>query len=284
MKLSIIISSHNRSKLFRRTLFYINKHRPSKHKFEVIVVDDGSDEQERNDILVQLRRYQFPYTFVEIDKTKWEKNTGLKVYGGNPVLTNNIGFYFSCGKLVSLVGNECIVYSDYDDMIGEFESKDNKNAILFTTTYDINLPLNDDGTNLSQLLNPQVLQKPLQSPTLHTDVTNYCSITSASLWEEIGGYDEIYLSGIACDDSDFVRRAALLPGFEKIRSEFISFHQNHGGKTMYDEPLDIEYAKKFYKGLLINREVYMSWDGKRIKPLVKNHDCIKLVTVGNYGN
>jgi len=276
MKLSIIISSHNRSELFCRTLYWLNKSKPTL-SFETIIVDDGSDEAEKNVIISELKKYKLNWKFIEIDSKKWENGTGLKIYAGNPAFTNNIGFENSRGDLICLVGNECIVYNELDEILFEYESYKNQNSILFTTTYDINLPLNQNGSNLNQLLTPQVLTKPLQSKNLHTDVTNYCSITSRGVWEQVKGYDEIYLSGIACEDSDFVRRAALLPNFQKIRSELVSFHQNHGGKTMYEEPLDIEYSKKFYKGLLINREYYNSWNGKRLTPLIRFKDCVKSI-------
>lgn len=283
MKLSIIISSHNRSNLFRRCLYWINRNRPS-CKFEVIVADDNSTERE--EILIQLNRYNFPWKFIDVDTKIWEEKTGLKVYAGNPSLTNNIAFQCSTGNLVSLVGNECIVYDEYDKIIKEFEYYNNENTILFTTTYDINLSLDDDGKNLPQQLTPQIFKKPLQSPVLHTDVTNYCSLTTSNVWEQIGGYDEMYLCSICAEDSDFVRRARLLKNFKTIRSDLISFHQSHGGVTMYYNYLSSENQLKWDYGVNKAREYFYKWDKityKNPQTWRPGYYGIKNIIVKNYG-
>ena len=260
MKLSIIISSHNRLSLFRRTLWSIAKRRPN-CDFEVIVVDDESDQP----ILEELKLYssQFPWKFIRFDRVAFEEATGLKKYHNNPCVTQNIGFKYSSGELIIQQGNEVIAWEGcYEKLLKDCPS--NENFIIFSTTYDLPQQyldiLDQYGSNLPVGLIEVLKQWPLQSESYRSDVTNYISICNRSLWEQIEGFDERYYAGICAEDSDFVRRARALKCTTKV-SDAISFHQYHGGKTAYYEPVEVD-KDKFTIGCKINRKIYDEWSGE----------------------
>lgn len=280
---SIVISSHNRLGLFRRTLWAI-AHRGPKVPFEVVVVDDGSTE----DVLGELKLYsaRFPWKFVRFDAAAFEAATGLTKFLNNPCVTNNIGFKHAAGDVIFQQGNEVIPWADcYDrllrDVPREVRVLDGSppaaatlpldHYLVVSTTYDVprqHLERMDRyGANLTQHAVDQLVRWPLQSREYRSDVTNYVSLAPRATWEALGGYDERYYGGISAEDSDFVRRARLLPGFQMAVSDGVSLHQYHGGRTTYytqDQRL-IDNAK-WEEGVAINHAIYHAWDGTHRNP------------------
>lgn len=263
MRLSILISSYNRIKLFRRALWSI-ANRPPSCDFEVIVVDDNSTE----DTLGEIKKYssRFPWKFIRFRPDLFEEATGLKKYFNNSSPTNNIAFKASSGELIAQQGNEIIAWSDVYDRLIEATPECPPAYIVFSTTYDVPqqiLDLLDDyGTNFRQAYVHFCSQWPLQSKSYRSDVTNYISLTPRTVWEAIGGYDERYYAGISAEDSDFVRRARCLEGFKTIISDGVSLHQSHQGKTAYyNPPPSVITSEAWDEGVKINHAVYNSWDG-----------------------
>lgn len=261
---SIIISSYNRLPLFRRSLWAIATRKPS-CSFEVVVVDDGSNE----DVLGELKKYSavFPWKFIRFNAEEFEQKTGLKKFLNNPCVTNNIGFRHSSGELVFQQGNEIIAWGDvYDRMIADAQSA-SSSWMVMSTTFDVpkeilNL-LDQHGQNFRKEYVEYCRAWPLQSSSYRSDVTNYISLAPRALWEAIGGYDERYYGGISAEDSDFVRRARKLPGFEMVISDGVSLHQSHSGKTCYyDPPPSIISRERWDEGVAINHAIYHAWNGE----------------------
>lgn len=262
-KVSILISSHNRLGLFRRTLWSIAS-RPPSVPFEVVVADDGSDE----DILALLREEfpaAFPWRFVPVSVPEFEAATGLKRFFNNPSLTNNVAFKASLGEWVFLMGNEMIAWGKAFDQLLE-RAPQGEDWLLFSTTYD--LPqrwldrLDAYGSNLTEHMVRQCQTTPLHTRYYPTDVTNYLSLCPRSVWERLGGYDERYLAGISADDSDFVRRARAMGVKTQIVDEAVTLHQFHKGKTIYyDPPPEVITEERWQEGSRINHAVYRAWDG-----------------------
>jgi glycosyltransferase involved in cell wall biosynthesis len=263
VKLSIIISSYNRLPLLRRTLWAIANRKPS-CQFEVIIVDDNSNQ----DILGELKRYSslLQWTLVRFDASSFSEQTGIKKHFNNPCVTNNIGFKYSSGDLVVQQGNEVIAWGDvYDHMIVDVPDN-TENFMVMSTTYDMPQPILDlldsTGSNLTQAMVERCYEWPLQSKDYRSDVTNYISLVPARLWDKIGGYDERYFGGISSEDSDFVRRCRMTPGFKQVISEGISLHQYHGGKTRYYNPKpSVISQRSFEDGCARNHAIYHSWNG-----------------------
>lgn len=265
---SIVISSYNRLPLFRRTLWAI-ANRPPNVPFEVIVVDDGSTE----DVLGELNGYssQFEWTFVKFNGAEFEEKTGLKKFLNNPCATNNIGWMHSRGEYIFQQGNEIIPWGNVYDHMLQAIPEGTKNWMVMSTTYDMPPQILDLLDNMGQNLLASYVEEcqrwPLQSITYRSDVTNYISLAPKGLWDTLRGYDERYYGGISAEDSDFVRRARTLPGFEMVVSDAISLHQYHAGKTCYyNPPPSVITKEEWDKGVAINHKIYHSWDGKTNVP------------------
>ncbi len=267
MKASILISSKDRRPLLRRTLWAV-ANRPPSCEFEVVVCDDGSEE----DVLGELKTFssRFPWKFVSFDSAAFEEATGLKKLWGNPAVTNNVAFRHATGDLIFQMGNEVIAVGDcFDNLLADAESVSARTPhwLVVSTTYDcppeVLDTLDSYGSNLCQQDVVKCHKWPLQSSHYRSDVTNYVSLAPRSLWETLGGYDERYFAGIGAEDSDFVRRARALPDFRMEVSDGTSLHQYHGGRTRYyrPDPRVISEAK-WAEGVAVNRAVYDAWDGK----------------------
>jgi GT2 family glycosyltransferase len=230
---SILISSHDRIHLLRRTLYSIAS-RPPSLDYEVVIADDESTD----DILGLLREFssRFKWVFARLDRKKFEEETGLKPYANCPSWSNNVAFQLSSGRQLFQMGNECIAYKDaFDHLLRD--QPDAPHSTVVTTTFDMPQHVLDTldpyGSNLSERHLQAVQQWPLQSEEYRSDVTSYLCLIPRHTWEAVGGYDERLLAGVGAEDSCWVRRARLLPGFRWVISRAVSCHQFHGGRTRY---------------------------------------------------
>jgi glycosyltransferase involved in cell wall biosynthesis len=265
-EVSIVISTFNRLPLWRRTLWGIAK-RPPSVPFEVIVVDDNSTEP----VLEELHKYssRFPWTTAKLDMEAFERATGVKKFFNNPSLSFNAGVRLARGSLIFQQGNEVIPWdSVYDGMLAEKPNTDD--FVLFSTTLDMPPEilnwLDVYGDNLSPDWVHYCRRWPLASPHFHTDVTNYVSLCSRSLFEKLGGYDERYVGGIGKEDTDFIRRCRKTPGWtdeqNMRRTTHISLHQSHGGRTCYYLPKpEVITQQRWAEGEVLSKVVWDSWDG-----------------------
>lgn len=268
-KASILVSSHNRAALFRRALYAVAV-RPPRVPFEVVVADDGSDE----DVGGVLREFSscFPWKLVSVDVPAFEAATGVKRFFNNPALTNNVAFKHSQGEVVFLMGNEVIPLGEaFDSLLKAGDALGCDDWVAFSTTYDLGQEwvdrLDAYGSNLTPHMAKAVSHRPLQSESYRSDVTNYLSACPRALWEKVGGYDERYLGGISSDDSDFVRRARSAPVNAKtcVVPDAVTLHQYHGGKTCYYEQTSVP-SERWRAGVEANHAVYHAWDGTHRNP------------------
>lgn len=267
--ISILISSYNRLKLFKRTLFSIVKNKPL-FPFELVIADDGSTQ----DILSELHQFDklLRWKFIKVDTEEFTKRTGLVKFHNNPALTNNIAFKHSEGEYIFTMGNEVIAYANaFNQMLDTVSTLKHNNYLILSKTYDVPQEvlneLDEYGSNLTEPMVWYCRKWPLADQDYKSDVTNYLSLTSRQVWLDIKGYDERYCGGIACEDSDWVRRFRTLPNAEIIRCNSISLHQFHGGRTRYYSPVERGMNEtKWDEGLQKNRKIYHEWNGQTKNP------------------
>jgi glycosyltransferase involved in cell wall biosynthesis len=262
-ELSILISSHDRSALLRRTLYGIAK-APPHFPYEVVLCDDGSTE----DVLSVVKEFSaaFAWKFIRVDPARFERDTGIKKFHNSPCWTNNVAFKHCRGEQVFLQGNEVIPWWGCYQRLLRDVPEDTEHYLVVSTTFDMPqqyLDLLDPyGSNLVAGIVQECARWPLQSESYRSDVTNYISLCSRTLWETLGGYDERYYGGISAEDSDFVRRARSLSDFNLVVSQALSLHQFHHGKTCYyNPPAEVISQERWMEGARNNRVFYDDWDG-----------------------
>ncbi len=244
--ISIVTAYYNRKQLFIKTLNSI-KQQNSSSLLEVIAVDDGSDENERLEDLVE----QFPFLkVIRLDKdTKWYFNSCIPF---------NIGFKAARGEQIILQNPECIHYTS----ILEYTNKNLKsNKFLSFACYSLDKPHSD---NIDRLLNSDTLKKAMErNPHFTMDgemgwynhshyrpvLYHFCAaITKEDLYD-LGGFDERYALGIGGDDIELIYRIKLKGMTPKIIDSQIVLHQNHyrqlDGKTHEEihRQKKIDYAR-----------------------------------------
>lgn len=265
-KVSILISTYNRLSLWRRTLWALAKYPPGV-PYEVIVVDDGSTE----DVLGELRLYssQFWWTFVRLDMAEFTSKTGIAKFFNNPSLSFNVAARLARSNVFVQQGNEILTRpGTYNQLLQAIPAEED--YLVFSTTYDmpshILQRLDYYGSNLDEGLVQACRRWPLATPYFHADVTNYISVCSRALFEKLGGYNERYVGGIGKEDSDFVRRCRAIPDWtdDKCmrRTEFVSLHQSHGGRTRFYAPdPTVVTEDKWSEGECRSKAVWDTWDG-----------------------
>lgn len=264
MKISIVTAYYNRKKLFENTLISISKQLDD-HKLdlEVIVVDDGSDEDERLEDL--LEKYSFLRIIRLEKKDKWYFNSCIPF---------NIGFKEAKGDIIVLQNPECTHYGDI--LKYAVENITQKNYISFAcfslgieTTNDIEAYLNN-AEKLKQLIqnnNVGYIGDGVDCWYNHSIVNpkgyHFCAaITKQNLYD-LGGFDERFARGIAFDDNEFLYRINL-KGLEiQIIDDPIVLHQNHYSKITYTTDKN-----------LLDDENYQ----RRLKLAEKNRILFELVT------
>lgn len=258
MKLSILIGSYNRLELFRRTLYAVSV-RPPSIPFELIVVDDGSTE----DIVGELRKYQYSWKFISLDMGRFYAQTGYTKYYNSPCVSYQIGYQHAEGDLIGQMGNEIIPIDQcFDWLISDLPKVEY--AWSVSKTYDLRggalKRLDKYGSNVDYFTLSQSLPYVLSN---ENNVPNYLSIFTRPVWEITKGYDWRYLAGVGAEDSDFIRRCFAIPGFKYCRSQAVGLHQFHGGASHLGPSIPLGVDKDwFLKGVAINRKLYESWDGK----------------------
>jgi len=231
--ISIITAYYNRKELFRKTLLSIARLKYSED-IEFIVVDDGSDEEERIEDLVT----EFPFLkVIRLEKKdKWYQNSCIPF---------NEGFRFAKGDKIIIQNPECY---HFDNVI-EFTSKhliegdylsfgcfalDKQTTDRYKTIYPENSihdciahPSSQNSTILGNIWYNHSLYKP--------NAYHFCVALTRTDLDKLQGFDELLALGIAYDDNEFVKRVKNTLKI-KFVDDVIVLHQNHynPSSTSYD--------------------------------------------------
>lgn len=229
--ISIVTAYHNRKQLFYNTLKTIEK--SSVKNFEVIVVDDCSDEEHRLEDLV----VEFPFLkIIRLEKKdKWYVN---------PCIPFNIGFKKASGKIIIIQNPECLHVGD----VMEAASKIEENEYYSFSCYSINKDTTEKISNKGDLNQESILEVINPEPrSINHDGDNgwynhsvyrpfryhFTSVIHNKKLKELGGFDERYAKGIAYDDNEFLVRIDRMGLKSKIINQPFVVHQWHYSSNNY---------------------------------------------------
>jgi GT2 family glycosyltransferase len=238
--ISVVTAYFNRRKLLLRTLESV-KLNYGKIDFEFIVVDDGSDEDER------LEDLQNTYPFlrvIRLEKTdKWYSN---------PCIPFNRGFEEAYGEKIVIQNPECY---HFDNILKYVDQHLKKNDYLSFGCFSLDKKNTDDDTlffnrnNIELLIenNTHIVQTDgglgwynhsIFRPTAY----HFCTAIMTSDLVDLGGFDTRYALGHGFDDDELIFRIKQ----KGMKIQFINsekvIHQNH-----YLKQTSVDEQKEKYK-------------------------------------
>ena len=254
---------HNRKQQLITTLQTISY---SNYKaFEVIIVDDASDDNERLEDIV----YKYPFKIILIRINKEEKNHK------NPCVPYNIGFKHASGEIIIIQNPECChigdVISYVNDTLTEndyftftcfgiqsFNENQHLNKILFSETDQNNFWARN---KYDTLYNKYLCSTALQSDKgrwYNDSVYWACNLHFLSAiyktqLDKIGGFDERYKDGMAYEDTIFVLRIRNQLKLKVKLVEMIEQNTYHLCIHQYHKPTDYKNNMALCK---INERLY----------------------------
>ncbi len=224
--ISVVTAYYNRKELFRRTLESI-KLQDFSGDFEVIAVDDASEEPERLEDLIP----QYPFLkIIRLEKrNKWYTNSCIPF---------NIGFKASVGDKIIIQNPECL---HFGEILNTVERELNDTNYLCFSCFSLDRKNTDDLSE--RLKDPTFIPKLISSENLingkdgrngwyshsiHRPLPfHFCTAISKGNLLKLGGFDELFSLGIAYDDNEILCRINK----KKLNIQFVDdeivLHQNH---------------------------------------------------------
>ena len=245
MMISIVTAYYNRKKLFVKTLESI-KSQKFEGSFEVIAVDDGSNENERLEDLIQ----EYPFLkVIRLEKeNKWYHNSCIPF---------NIGFRAAKGDKIIIQNPECFHYGNILKYTHQ-NLADNKYlsfacfSLDKTSTEDIDKIFANRQIDEVIAKNNECIKNDGDAGWYNHSIYrpkgyHFCTSIKKSDLHHLGGFDEMYSLGIAYDDDDLLSRIKKKKmDIQFIDSEIV-LHQNHYS------PNSTSFENREYKTALIDR-------------------------------
>ncbi|MBF8457266.1 glycosyltransferase [Kaistella sp. G5-32] len=246
--ISIVTAYYNRKKLFINTLNSIVNQNFTGN-FEVIAVDDGSDENERLEDLQEI--YPFLRVIYLEPSKKWYKNSCIPF---------NIGFAAAKGDKIIIQNPECL---HVDNILNYTEKNLVKNKYisfacfsLDKTNTEIVEEIISDRNKLKNIMEQNNFRFKMDGElgwynhSEHHPVFYHfcCCITKEDLYD-LGGFDERYALGIGVDDNEFIYRIKQKGIVMKIEDNLSVLHQNHYNHLINADKIfaqkSIDYKRNF---------------------------------------
>jgi glycosyltransferase involved in cell wall biosynthesis len=235
--ISVVTAYYNRKKLFTRTLKSMLPYY-GKIDFEVIVVDDGSDEAER------LEDLQTDYPFLRVirleKQNKWYKN---------PCIPFNIGFEAVKGDKIIIQNPECY---HFGAILAYVDAHLKENEYLSFGCFSMDkLNTDDDALFFDEKNIAKLIENNNRSFTTDGDLgwynhskfrpeaSHFCAAILSTDFFDLGGFDERYAKGVGYDDDELIWRIKNKKMQIKFIDDQIVLHQNH-----YVAPDDLVEANK----------------------------------------
>lgn len=250
--ISIVTAYYNRKTLFVRTLESILK---SKYKgsYEVIVVDDGSRDDERLEDLAA----KFPFLrIIRLESNqKWYNNSCIPF---------NIGFKEAKGDKIIIQNPECF---HFDDILLYADNNLKQGSYLSFGCYS----LDKKSTDKDELFwNREYIENIIKcnnhivyedgglgwyNHSIHrSEAYHFCTAITKKDLNKLRGFDERLAMGIAYDDDEFIQRIR-----KRLKIIFVDeykvLHQNHYNpeSSSYQNRKNKDDLFKYNKSVLDNR-------------------------------
>jgi hypothetical protein len=238
---SIVMAYYNRKSQTLETLRGFEKMYTSKYNFEVVIVDDNSNEdhQLENDI----NQFSFPINLIVI--TKEEKSDLI-----NPCMAYNKGFKEAKGEIIIIQNPECY---HLDNILDDTMTNLQKNKIISYSCYGL---ASFEQNKL--ILSPDILKQSIKNinkiggqdksidnlsvsgwlndKKINPTYYHYCLSIYKSDLNLLGGFSIDLRHGFCYDDDEFIRRA-YYKKFEMSISDLLVIHQFH-------EPFSVPTSQK----------------------------------------
>ncbi len=232
--ISMAIPYYNRKGLFIRTLKSIT--RSAYKDYEVIAVDDASEENERIEDLIN----DFPFLKV-IRVEKAEKWYVSSIMPWNRAIAN------CTGDIIIMQNPECL---HVHDVLSYVAGNINDSNYISMSVYSLDktltdeLPLKDNLLEYFKTLPQQPAEEYIgwyNHPIYNAVYYPFCAALTRKNMDELGGLDERYAAGVGFEDNDFINRINRM-GLNKIVSYDVSvIHQWHPKVWDLSNPGDVAY-------------------------------------------
>lgn len=240
--ISIVTTYFNRKKLIKRTLEGLKKYE-GKIDFEFIAVDDGSEEAERLEDLLEV------YAFLRV--LRIEK---VEKWYMNPCIPFNKGFEIAKGDKIIIQNPECF---HFDDILPYVENNLKDNCYLSFGCFSIDKVNTDndklflDRNNINQLIqkSQHIVKVDGELGWYNHSIYrpcsyHFCTAILAKDLVDLGGFDPRYANGHGFDDDDLIFRIRLKGMKIKFVDEQIVLHQNHYIKSISVDDQKVKYINQ----------------------------------------
>jgi hypothetical protein len=258
-KVSIVMAYYNRKNQTLSTLDSFNKHYLGKYNFEVIIVDDCSNSENRLDDIINNYNFKIIYRYITFEEK------GNRV---NPCSVYNIGFKLATGDVVIIQNPECYHYTNIINNIKSLDLSSNYYTALVMSSPSFNHNnfitnnTNMIKNNMINYLEKENIGQPYAfskgwynhpiCPNIENHHLHFCSIISKEKLDILGGFDETYGNNYWYDDNEFLFRVKkiLNPCFMMNTLVIHLFHENgsasHNNKNIVNSR---EINRLKYEGL-----------------------------------
>lgn len=266
MKVSLLLSIHNRSELFTYGLMTLLAQEFDPREWEILVLDDQSTEDlfrvwEPHVGLLNIRHIRINHerhpTFKEYNPG-WN-GRGTPRWWHTPALSTNIGIKRARGEVLWISQPE-VLHSPNELAVG-YESAKAGDGFWFCDVF------HDDNGHVRDMVRRSVREGGGVPTGL---ITRYHNLlrreTPAKYWFSafcrrdkalyIEGVREIYLRGVAAEDDDFRDRMELAHCPPKLLDRATAVHLYHGDEKEHHHRRDHDH---WQDGLDRNRRWYYRW-------------------------
>ena len=285
MRLSVIYSNYNRSKLMRAGLTYLARQTMPKEQFEVVVVDDASEE-DYGPVLEEFRG-KLQMQWIRYDHTKHDIYVELNPDGKakippedvplwyhTPAVSHNLGVRHSRGQVMCITQPELLLHPKALQL--GFEAALAARRFVFGMPWQSERGFRKHFFEMVDRGEPMPPYDDLKARpdyrgaggVSHPEFYYFLAFVHKTAIEAVGGVDEDYQRGVYAEDDDFRLRLSRAGWVQSVTEEIEGIHLNHedvdGGRHS-------RTSRRWREGTKVNRD---RWSGARGRTLCANGERV----------